>query len=160
MDGRYPVRVSGPLAPLVHTFRAELVRRGFTPRSAQDNAYVLAHLSRWLGHEGLAAVELTTERLNGFAEARRAAGYQRWRTVRSLRLMLGYLRELGAIPPEEHREIDCRSSKYWCAIARTCGVNGSWPSAPHASGSMSPERFCGHRSSMASCGLTRWTRRR
>ncbi|MDN3059773.1 hypothetical protein PH213_35670 [Streptomyces sp. SRF1] len=47
-DGRYPVRVSGPLALSVHPFRLESVRRGFTPRSSQDHAYVLADLSRWV----------------------------------------------------------------------------------------------------------------
>jgi hypothetical protein len=77
MDGRYPVRVSGPLAPMVHPFRLELIHRGFTPRSAQDNAYVLAHLSRWLGHEGLTPAELDIERLNEFVLARQAAGYRR-----------------------------------------------------------------------------------
>lgn len=107
MDGRYPVRVSGPLAPMVHPFRLELIHRGFTPRSAQDNAYVLAHLSRWLGHEGLTPAELDIERLNEFVLARQAAGYRRGVTARSLRLMLGYLREVDAIPPEEHHEIDC-----------------------------------------------------
>ena len=45
-DGRYPVRVSGPLAEVVREFRLELIRQGFTPRVAQDHAYALAHLSR------------------------------------------------------------------------------------------------------------------
>lgn len=36
-DGRYPVRVSGPLAGLAHEFRLELIRQGFTPRTAQDH---------------------------------------------------------------------------------------------------------------------------
>ncbi|WP_190822592.1 hypothetical protein [Saccharopolyspora pogona] len=111
MDGRYPVRVSGPLAPVVHSFRAELIGRGFTPRSAQDNAYVLAHLSRWMGREGLAPAELATERLNGFVQARRGAGYRRCVTLRSLRLMLGYLREVCAIPPEEPGEVECPVEK-------------------------------------------------
>jgi integrase/recombinase XerD len=45
-QGRYPVRPSGPLAEWVHPFREELIRQGFTARTAQDHAYVLAHLSR------------------------------------------------------------------------------------------------------------------
>lgn len=112
MDGRYPVRVSGPLASLVHPFRLELIRRGFTPRSAQDNAYLLTHLSRWLAGKGLAPAELTSEWLNGFVQARRAAGYRRRVTLRSLRLMLGYLREVGAIPPvEESGKVECPVEK-------------------------------------------------
>jgi hypothetical protein len=43
------VRVTGPLAGHAEGFRAELIRRGYTPRTARDNLYVLAHLSRWLG---------------------------------------------------------------------------------------------------------------
>ena len=39
MSDRYPVRPSGPLAGWVHPFRAELIGQGFTPRTAQDNAY-------------------------------------------------------------------------------------------------------------------------
>ncbi|SDI89134.1 hypothetical protein, partial [Nonomuraea jiangxiensis] len=62
-DGRYPVRVSGPLAGLVHEFRLELIGQGFTPRTAQGHAYVLAHLSRWLEQEGAAPAELGAERI-------------------------------------------------------------------------------------------------
>jgi integrase len=101
-DGRYPVRVSGPLALSVHPFRLELVRRGFTPRSSQDHAYVLADLSRWLEREGLAPGQLTGERVGEFVQARRDAGHRRWLTDRSLQLMLGFLRDAGAVPPQEH----------------------------------------------------------
>jgi integrase/recombinase XerD len=100
-DGRYPVRVSGPLALSVHPFRLELMRRGFTPRSAQDNAYVLADLSRWLEHTGLAPGQLTARRVEEFVRARRDAGHRRWLSDRSLRLMLGFLRDAGLVPPQE-----------------------------------------------------------
>ncbi|GAA1013188.1 putative integrase/recombinase y4rA [Acrocarpospora pleiomorpha] len=102
-DGRYPVRVSGPLTGLVHEFRLELIRQGFMPRTAQDHAYVLAHLSRWLDQEGLAPAELGTQRIAAFVAARRVGGCRRWRTVGSLRPMLGYLRRLGLVPAEEPR---------------------------------------------------------
>lgn len=100
-DGRYPVRVSGPLASVVHPFRLELMRRGFTPRSAQDHAYVLADLSRWLERRALAAGQLTEGRVEEFVQARRAAGHRRWLTGRSLRLMLGFLRDAGVVPPQQ-----------------------------------------------------------
>jgi integrase len=102
-DGRYPVKVSGPLTGLVHQFRLELIRQGFTPRTAQDHAYVLAHLSRWLDQEGLAPAELGAERIAAFVAARQVGGYRRWRTVGSLRPMLGYLRGLGLVPAEQPR---------------------------------------------------------
>ncbi|MBF8194640.1 tyrosine-type recombinase/integrase [Nonomuraea sp. K274] len=104
-DGRYPVRVSGPLAGLVHDFRLELIRQGFTERTTQGHAYVLAHLSRWLEQERAAPSELGVERIIAFVAVRRAGGCRRWRTVGSLRPMLGYLRGLGLIPAEEPRAL-------------------------------------------------------
>jgi integrase/recombinase XerD len=101
--GRYPVRPNGPLADWVHPFREELVRQGFTARTAQDNAYVLAHLSRWLQRERLDPAELGVAEIAAFAAARRDGGYRRWRTVQSLRLMLGYLRGHGVLPAERPR---------------------------------------------------------
>lgn len=99
--GRYPARVSGPLAAEVHEFRAGLVRAGYSARTAQDNAYVMACLSRWLEAEGLTPPELTTGRLERFAVARQAAGYRRWRTARSLRLLLQHLRDRRLVPDEQ-----------------------------------------------------------
>jgi hypothetical protein len=104
---RHAARVPGPLASYVAGFRAELVVPGYTPRVAQDSAYVLAHLSRWLESEGIAAAGLTSQQVVRFAGARREGGYRRWVTVRSLRRQLGYRRETGVIPQEEHREIGC-----------------------------------------------------
>jgi integrase/recombinase XerD len=100
-DDCYPARVSGPLAAEVHEFRAELARTGYTARTSQDNAYVMACLSRWLEAEGLTPSELTADRLERFARARRDQGYRRWRTLRSLRLLLRHLRGKGLVPAEE-----------------------------------------------------------
>jgi integrase/recombinase XerD len=100
MDGRYPVRPSGPLAGWVHPFRDELIGRGFTARTAQDNAYVLAHLSRWLQREGLDPASLGAEEIAAFTAARRDGGYRRWRTQASLRSMLVFLRGQGLVPAE------------------------------------------------------------
>lgn len=99
-EGRYPARVSGPLAAEVHEFRTGLVRAGYSARMAQDNAYVMAFLSRWLEAEGLTPPELTAGQLERFAAARRAAGYRRWRTVTSLRLLLRHLRDRHLVPGE------------------------------------------------------------
>jgi integrase/recombinase XerD len=99
MDDRYPARMPGPLGSHVAGFRAQMARLGYTPRYCRDHAYVLVHLSRWLEDEGLAPAELTAERVTRFGQARRAAGYRNWVTVRSLRLLLGYLRAAGVIPP-------------------------------------------------------------
>src|SRR5262245_63088464 len=97
-QGRYPVRPRGPLAEWVHPFREELIRQGFTARTAQDNAYVLAHLSRWLQREGRDPAEFGAEGIAAFAAARVDGGYRRWRTAASLRLMLAFLRGRGLLP--------------------------------------------------------------
>jgi integrase/recombinase XerD len=100
------VRVTGPLAPFAGGFRAELLRQGYTPRSARDHVYVLAHLSRWLLAQGLEPGSLTEAAVARFLAARRAAGYRRWLSVRSLRALLGYLREAGALPAWLSRVVD------------------------------------------------------
>jgi hypothetical protein len=92
------VRVTGPLAGHAEGFRAELIRRGYTPRTARDNVYVLAHLSRWLGAEHVEPSGLTPLVVERFLRARRGAGYRRWLTTGSLRALLGYLREVGVAP--------------------------------------------------------------
>jgi integrase/recombinase XerD len=97
---RYPLVPDGPLAGLVHPFRMEMIRLGYTARTARDNAYVLACLSRWLGRAGLVPQRLGAAELEEFVQHRRAVGYRRWLSVRSLREMLAYLRQVGVIPPE------------------------------------------------------------
>lgn len=103
---RYPLVPDGPLAELVHPFRAEMIRLGYTARTAQDHAYVLACLSRWLGRTGLVAQRLGAVELEEFVRHRRSVGYRRWRSVRSLREMLAYLRQVGVIPPEHAPQVD------------------------------------------------------
>ena len=73
------MRPSGPLAERVHPFREELIGQGFTARTAQDNAYVLAHFSRWLQRQSLDPAELDIAQIAAFAQARRDGGYRRWR---------------------------------------------------------------------------------
>src|SRR3954471_12257020 len=101
MSDRYPGRLRGPLAEWVHPFREELIGQGFTPRTAQDYAYVLAHLSRWLQREGVDPAELGAGEISAFAATRRDDGYRRWRTVQSLRLMLIFLRGQAVLPAEQ-----------------------------------------------------------
>lgn len=125
-DGRYPVRVSGPLAEVVHEFRVELIRQGFTPRVAQDHAYALAHLSRWLELEGLTPGELDSDQVAMFIAARQAAGYQRWRTVRSLHPMMNWLRGRGLVPamePQPACPVDAVLGRYrrWLERERRLG---------------------------------------
>lgn len=92
------IRARGPLAGQVEDMRGHLIAAGYSPRTAQDHAFVVAHLSRWLEQEALAPSELTPQVLERFVECRRRCGYRRWLTVRSLRPALEYLRGIGAVP--------------------------------------------------------------
>jgi site-specific recombinase XerD len=101
---RYPLVPDGPLAEWVHPFRREMIRLGYTARTAQNNAYVLACLSRWLRRTGLVAQQLGAAELEEFVGYRRAVGYRRRLSVRSLDEMLAYLRQVGVVPPVQAPE--------------------------------------------------------
>jgi integrase/recombinase XerD len=91
-------RVTGPLAAYALGFRDELLRIGYSERSAWDGVYLLAHLSRWLIEEGLDLASLTARGQERFLAARRNAGYRRPRSARPLRVLVGYLNQFEAIP--------------------------------------------------------------
>lgn len=92
---------AGPFVAHVEMFRAELTGLGYSPRTARDHGYLLAQLSRWVAAEHISADQLTEPVLARFADARRRKGYRRWRSRRSLRLVVGYLRRTGVIPSGE-----------------------------------------------------------
>jgi integrase/recombinase XerD len=60
---------------------------------------LMADLSRWLDEYGLDASALTPEALQGFVVDRRAAGHRNARSMRSLRSLTEYLRQMGVAPP-------------------------------------------------------------
>ena len=99
MVARMKVRISGPLAPFAAGFSGELARLGYTALSARLQLQLMAHVSRWLASERLAAAALTPAAVDRFLAARRAAGYANHRTAKSLAPLLGYLRAAGAAPP-------------------------------------------------------------
>jgi integrase/recombinase XerD len=92
------IRARGPLAGRVEDVRGHLLAAGYSPRTAQGHAFVVAHLSRWLEQEQLAPSGLAPEELERFVECRRREGYRRWLSVGSLRLVLDYLRGIGVVP--------------------------------------------------------------
>jgi integrase/recombinase XerD len=91
------MRVTGPLASYAAGFGAELTRLGYAPRSATALIGLMGQLSRWLQTQGLDAAGFTEDVAEGFLRARGDAGS--WRpTGKTLRGLLGYLRELGVTP--------------------------------------------------------------
>ena len=90
--------VPGPLEQYAPGFRAWLLDKGYTPLTTVPQLQLMAHVSRWLEREGLAAAGLTRQQAARFLAARRAAG--RPRHPAGLRPLLDYLGGLGVILPE------------------------------------------------------------
>jgi hypothetical protein len=97
------VRVSGPLGVFAAGFAVELARLGYRCTPATFQLQLMAHASRWLLGEGLDAGELSSEVVERFLVARRAAGYTNYVTARALAPLLGYLRGLGVALPASPR---------------------------------------------------------
>jgi len=97
MRGPASVQVSGALAPFAVGFAAELGRVGYTPVAAGFQLQLMAHVSRWLGANGLDAGDLSTDAAEEFLAARRKAGYTMLLTGRGIAPLLGYLRGLGVV---------------------------------------------------------------
>jgi integrase/recombinase XerD len=92
------IRVPGPLEAFAAGFARELSRQGYTPNSACLQMHLMAHLSRWLGDKRLDGAARCVAEVERFLADRRAVGYTNHRTVKAMRPMLSYLRELGVAP--------------------------------------------------------------
>ena len=92
------VRVSGPLAMFASGFGAELLRRGYRPRSAGEQLRLMADASEWLAGQGLGPCDLSAVRVAELMAARRAAGRSHLLSVCALVPLLEYLRGLGVVP--------------------------------------------------------------
>jgi len=86
------------LEPYASGFGSELAALGYTPLSAANQLWLMAHLSRWLGQEGLTPAELTPGQAEAFLRHRRGLGYTCWLSERGLAPLLGYLLRLGVVP--------------------------------------------------------------
>src|SRR5258708_38709564 len=60
----------------------------------------MAHVSCWMGSQGVGPTELGP-RLMRFLAARRSAGHTRWVSERGLRSLVGYLVRSGQMPAPE-----------------------------------------------------------
>lgn len=92
------VQVTGPLSAYVAGFGDELVRRGYRPDAAAGQLQLMAHASRWLAEQGLAAGDLSAVEVERFVDCRRSLGYRGHRSSQALVPLLRYLRELGTLP--------------------------------------------------------------
>ncbi|MDQ6805047.1 MAG: tyrosine-type recombinase/integrase [Actinomycetota bacterium] len=92
-----PRRLDGPLAPFVSGYRVWLLEAGYTPQTVRAMLKELGSLGRWMDAEGVSVGAVTVTSIESFLADRRAAGRRRVPTVRALRSMLSYLREVGVM---------------------------------------------------------------
>jgi integrase/recombinase XerD len=97
------VQVRGPLGGFAVGFAVELRAVGYQRVPVVFQLQLMAHASRWLEEEGLLAGALTSEVVERFLAARRAAGYANHVTARAMSPLVGYLRGLGVAPPPSSR---------------------------------------------------------
>jgi len=95
------VVVSGPLARFADGFRVDLIERGYSLWRAQEQLYLLAHVSRWMEAERLELAGLMPATLERYFVWRRREGYRKSLSPLSLRRLLGYLDGLGVLPADE-----------------------------------------------------------
>jgi site-specific recombinase XerD len=89
---------SGPLSVFEAGYVRWLVERGFRPGAVADRLGQFRALSRWLSARGLPVADLDPERVEGFLDARRAAGCRSYVAASSARLPLEYLIGIGVAP--------------------------------------------------------------
>jgi integrase/recombinase XerD len=95
------VRVTGPLSASRGGFDAWLETAGYSRRMRAVHLRLMADLSRWLGQRRETSADLGTPLLAEFIAGRRSAGHRTGLSMLALRPLTEYLRETGAVPPEE-----------------------------------------------------------
>jgi integrase/recombinase XerD len=95
------VVVRGPLAQFADAYGAELKERGYTALTTVNALRQMARLSRWLEASGLAAADLSGERIERFLAVQRAEGRRGACSRPALRCLLDVLRGLRVLTAEE-----------------------------------------------------------
>ncbi len=94
-------RGNGPLVCFADGFRHELLGCGYSPGVVKSHVLLMGQLDRWLAGESLIAADLTVGRAEEFLATLRAGGQRRVPTLRTLGLLLDYLRDRDVLAPEE-----------------------------------------------------------
>jgi len=116
-------RRPGRLGPFVEGYRVWLLQAGYTPQTVRMMLKDLGRLGRWMDAEGVEVGAATVASIESFLSAWRAGGGRRVPTVRALRSMLTYLREVGVMIGEEppmRSPVDALVSEYreWLVVDR------------------------------------------
>ena len=123
-----------PLGPQVETtelaqyaggFVAWLGRLGYSPKTCQAQVALLRHLARWLTEQLVPLSGLSSEVAGEYVAVRRRER-SFLRSARALGPLLGYLRELGAVPPASavvpHEPVDVLLARFGGWLSRERGL--------------------------------------
>jgi site-specific recombinase XerD len=94
-------RKPGRLGPFVEGYRVWLLERGYTPGTVRGMLKVLGQLGRWMEREGREPGQIDVAAVEAFLAFLRSDGHRRVPTVRALRSMSLYLREVGVITVDD-----------------------------------------------------------
>lgn len=100
MKKRQSVGDAGPLSLYAEGFREYLEGKGYATDSVLLRLRQLAALDRWLRDHRLVASDLDAECVDRLVAARRAEGRTTLVAVANFSVPIGYLREIGVVPPE------------------------------------------------------------
>ena len=101
MAQRKSVDPDGPLMLYAQGFQVELEGRGFAPTSVEFRLRQLKVLNRWMIRKRLAVSDLDAACVARLVAARRAKGRVTSVSPANFVLLLGYLRDVGAVPAEK-----------------------------------------------------------
>jgi len=90
-----------PRDALLQDFEGELLQQGYAPSTVHKQKRLFSDLSDWLQTQELTFGDLSFRLVDRFLRDRRAAGFARHKTHRTLRPILDYLRRLKIAPPLE-----------------------------------------------------------
>ncbi|WP_433258223.1 tyrosine-type recombinase/integrase (plasmid) [Streptosporangium sp. CA-135522] len=91
------VVASGPLAPFVEGYAAELAGQGYAASSVLHHCRLMGHVSRWLGVRKAEVGVLNEEKAQEFLAEQHAAGRLMALRVGSLEPLLAHLRSVGVV---------------------------------------------------------------
>jgi integrase/recombinase XerD len=126
MTKKSGVDLTGPLAHHAAGFRQELIRLGYSKQATKQHVLLMGHLSRWLEGERLHVGDLATDRVEGFFQLRREAGYTTRLTRRSVVPLVEYLRGIdvvtGSQPPVVTGALESLLADYRSYLASERGL--------------------------------------
>jgi integrase/recombinase XerD len=112
------VVMPGPLAPFADVYSAELRARGYTALTTVNELRQMARLSRWLEANGLAAADLSGERVEQFLAVQRAAGRRGACSWLALTCLLEVLGGLGVLTAQHRVPVSSANELLLAAFER------------------------------------------